>query len=167
LTEIFVKTEDLEVSLTAYARFRSRSTGWVSNQIAAGMPRSGGGVSGKRLSIPLAKAVAWEIERAQMVASEPAATERARLHREQADKLALENAVRRKELVYTATVDALCRRAASMWASELDGVPGRMAGELVGISDAAEVRHRLFKEMRSVRKRFADECGRIASDATN
>jgi hypothetical protein len=151
-----LKSEDLELSLTAYARFRSHSVGWVSTQIAEGTPHTGGGVSGKRVSIPVARAVAWEISRAQASAQEPVQTERARLQREQADRIALQNAEHRGELVPIAAMVALIRDAGSKLRADLDGFAGRMAGAVAGMTDVVQIRALLFKECRRLQQEFAD-----------
>lgn len=81
--------------------------------------------------------------------------ERERLAREQADKVAMDNAEKRGELIpadYHA--DAMSSFAASV-AQQLEAIPGRLAGELAGMTDPAAIRARLQDECRSARSELA------------
>ena len=100
-------------------------------------------------------------------------TERKRLIKAQADKTECENQKLRGELVSFALVqDVLCETAV-LYASSIDALPGRLANELAGLNDPAEIKARLFDECRRVRiataknlDRFADhiERGEISSN---
>lgn len=52
--------------------------------------------------------------------------ERARLAKEQADRVSMENAVKRKELVPVAVMTVALARVSAQVAARLDGVPGRL-----------------------------------------
>ena len=91
-----------------------------------------------------------------------AAFEKARLTREQADRAALQNAVRRGELLIAAEVHQVNLEIAADFAGRVDGIPGRVAGELAAITDPGEVRARLVIEMRALRSGFADAILKIA-----
>lgn len=129
------------------------------------MPHKGGGRTGKAVAIDLAEAVNWEIEQAKTEAQAPVQTERARLQREQADRIALENALRRGELVKTADIAAMIRKAGVILRAELDGMSGRLAGELAGMSEVPEIRSRLLGECRRVQQAFSNACGVEATAA--
>lgn len=51
------------VSGTEYAALRDRSVGWVTKQVASGMPHEGGRRNGRPLSIPIVAAMEWESAR--------------------------------------------------------------------------------------------------------
>jgi len=48
------------VSGTEYAALRDRSVGWVTKQVALGMPHEGGRRNGRPLEIPIVAAMEWE-----------------------------------------------------------------------------------------------------------
>lgn len=83
-------------------------------------------------------------------------SERERLARAQAEKFELENARRRGELTLVALISELLKSMAADIAGRLDGLAGRLANELAGISDAAVIRERLLTECRAIRSGFAD-----------
>lgn len=123
----------------------------------AGMPSRRGKGKGHPSTIDIKKALPWVISR-----REPPGSERERLAKEQADKVALENSVKRGELIYADQVaDALSRLAADL-AARHDALPGRVAGELAGLSDPAAIRARLLDETRAIRTAFADATDQLA-----
>jgi phage terminase Nu1 subunit (DNA packaging protein) len=89
-------------------------------------------------------------------------SQRDRLAKEQADKFAIENAVKRGELVFVSQVSEVMATLAADLSSRHDAVPGRVASELAGINEPAVIRERLLDELRSVRAAFADAIAKLA-----
>lgn len=85
-----------------------------------------------------------------------AGSERERLARAQAEKFELENSRRRGELVLVSVVVEILMGMAADLTGRLEGIPGRLANELAGISDAAVIRARLLEEIRAVRAGAAE-----------
>ena len=83
--------------------------------------------------------------------------ERARLAKEQADRVALENARERGVLVYAQHVEDATASACASLSGDLDGLAGRLATTLAGIDDPALVRAELLHETRRIRESFADQ----------
>ena len=77
--------------------------------------------------------------------------ERKRLIKAQADKTEIENKKLRQELVAFSLVQDVLNEVAVLYGSSVDALPGRLANELAGISDPAEIRAKLFDECRNVR----------------
>lgn len=143
------------VTAGQYAEIRGRSKAWVSAQIKAGMPVLSAGKAGREYEIEPSAAIDWEVEQAK-ASRAGGESQRDRLAKEQADKVALENAVRRGELAKVAHFRAIAAAAISHLNAELDGIAGRLANELAGISDPAEIRGRLLDQHRAARAAFAD-----------
>lgn len=97
-----------------------------------------------------------------LAARDEPGSQRERLAKEQADKIALENARRRGELILVEHVEELFTTLAAELAARHDAVPGRVANEFAGISDAAVIRQRLLDEMREVRSAVADAAIKLA-----
>ena len=72
-------------------------------------------------------------------------------------RLELELEERKRELVPLADVGQTFNATMVLIGAQLDGLAGRMAGELAGISDPAEVRALLFDECRRIRHAAADK----------
>lgn len=89
-------------------------------------------------------------------------SQRERLAKEQADKIALENAQKRGELVLVGQVAEVFSMLAAELAARHDAVPGRVATEFAGITDAAVIRQRLLDELREVRTAVADAVEKFA-----
>jgi hypothetical protein len=89
-------------------------------------------------------------------------SQRERLAKEQADKAALDNAVRRKDLIYTADVSVVFNEAIRMMRSEIDGTAGRIANELAAINDPGAVRARLLEDYRAACAAFAERLRELA-----
>ena len=81
---------------------------------------------------------------------------------EQADKLALENAVVRKEYVKASHVSQFIMEVLSVLGAGLDSIPGRLCNELAGLDSPAKVKKRLSVELRKHRNVFADRCAELA-----
>src|SRR5215212_8699294 len=78
--------------------------------------------------------------------SKSLAAERLRLLSEQADREALDNAKRRGEVIEYEDAEGCMMTVASLLASQLDGMAGRLANELVNESNAAVIRDKIFIE---------------------
>lgn len=92
-------------------------------------------------------------------------SERERLMRAQAEAFELKNAQSRRELCTVAFIEELLLGMAADISGRLDGLPGRMANELAGISDPAIVRARLLEETRGIRAGVAEYAGKLAESA--
>lgn len=88
--------------------------------------------------------------------------ERKRLIKAQADKTESENQKLRGELVPFELVEDVLNEVAVLYGTGVDALPGRLANELAGINDPAEVKSRLFDECRRIRIATADLLRRFA-----
>lgn len=140
-----------------FAKFCGVSPSLVSAWIAGGMPAKAGR-QGREAEIDAEKAIPWVILHRET----PPGSQRERLAKEQADKIALENAAKRGELLFSAHVAEVLSALSADLAARHDAVPGRVAGELAGITEPAVIRSRLLDELRSVRAAFADAAGKLA-----
>ena len=148
---------------TQYAEIRGRTKGWVSQQIAAGMPvRKGGGRSGVECQIDTSEAIQWEIDREREKAAPD--SQRDRLMRAQAEKFELENQRRRGELVIAEDVAQIFQALAADLNARHEGFAGRFSSEIPSIVDAAIARERILDELRDVRSAFADAAEKLADD---
>jgi phage terminase Nu1 subunit (DNA packaging protein) len=128
-------------------------TAWID----AGMPCERGRGKGHAVTVTLAKALPWVLAR-----REPAGSQRERLAKEQADKIALENTTKRGELIYAGHVAEVLSAMSADLAARHDAVPGRTASEFAGINEPAVIRARLLDELRGVRGAFADAITKLA-----
>jgi hypothetical protein len=83
-------------------------------------------------------------------------TEHARLARAQANKVEMENYRRMGELQVTAQVEETMQGLVVMMKSSHEGLPGRLASELAGISEPPRVYIRLQTELRGILDQCAD-----------
>lgn len=134
------------------------SPGTVSGWINAGMPVVRAASGRRPAEIDPAQAIPWIVNQRA-----PVGSERERLARAQAIKVEMENAKRRGELVLSGYLAEVLHSMAADIASRLDGLPGRVASELAGITSAAEIRTRLLHECRSIRSGFSEHVGKLAS----
>lgn len=155
------------LSATEYARLRGRSNAWVSGRIKAGMPHEGGERTGKPVRIEPAKAIEWEIEEARFERAERGESQRDRLAKEQADKVALANAVERENHMLRTQVEPVLLTMVAELGADLDAIAGRLASELANLSDPAEIRQRLLGEHRGVRAALADRLRQLARRGGN
>jgi phage terminase Nu1 subunit (DNA packaging protein) len=75
--------------------------------------------------------------------------------REKARKLALENAVKSGQLIYSDQVAEVLSELSADLARHLEAVPGRHADELAALTERAAVRLRLLEIVRDARASFA------------
>lgn len=100
------------------------------------------------------EAVAWLIDR--KVAESGAADKdldefRKDLVAEQIEKIRLENAQRRAELVPVDMAQSAINRLAVEFSTQLDALAGRLAHEVAGMNDPAEIHSLLMGEARGIR----------------
>lgn len=90
----------------------------------------------------------------------------ARLRLIEAQRREIEQRTRRadKQLIEIDLVASGFAAAMVTVGSQLDGLAGRMAGELAGINDPAVMKARLFDECRRIRNAAADQLEALASD---
>src|ERR1043166_802920 len=148
------------VSAQEYAEIRGWTKSWVSQQIQAGLPAKQIGKRKTEYRIDTAAAIQWEIDRVKGE-SKPG-SQRERLAKAQADKVELENARRRGELILASLVAHVLSSLGADLASRHDGLAGRVANELAGISEPALIRERLLTELRGVRTAVADGVEKLA-----
>ncbi|MCP5009406.1 MAG: hypothetical protein GY942_05450 [Aestuariibacter sp.] len=84
-------------------------------------------------------------------------TEKVLLITAQRKKVELDTEEKRGELVSFDQARQTFMAAMTIVATQLDGLAGRVAGELAGISDPAIVRKKLFDETRRIRSAAADK----------
>lgn len=135
----------IRISRARLARLTGRTPQAVSQWLADGLPHEGGG-HGKRVTIELDQALPWLLDHR----GTGPGSQRERLAKEQADKLALENAASRGELVYAEHVDWLIAEAVSLLKQQILGLPGRLATQLASMDDPALIRSHLQGECRQV-----------------
>jgi len=140
-----------------FAELLGVSVQTVTAWIDAGMPCARGRGRGHAVEITPGLALPWVVWR-----REPKGSQRERLAKEQADKVAIENAVKRGELIFASQVAEVFSTLSADLASRHDAVPGRLASELAGINEPAVVRERLLDDLRSVRAAFADAIEKLA-----
>ena len=131
----------IKVSRARFARMTGRSPQAVSQWIADGLPHDGGG-RGNRIVIDLDRALPWLIDNR----GAPPGSERERLAKEQADRLALQNAETRRELVRADHVSWFVGEALGQLKEQIMGLPGRLATQLASIDDPAITRSTLKSE---------------------
>jgi hypothetical protein len=90
---------------------------------------------------------------------------RLKLTEAQRKDLELRTSEREKRLVPVEDVGNLFTATMTLVGAQLDGIAGRMCGELAGLSDPAVIRARLFDECRRVRNAAADQLEALAADA--
>jgi phage terminase Nu1 subunit (DNA packaging protein) len=100
--------------------------------------------------------------------------ERKRLITAQANKIESENHKLRGELVPFELVEDVLNEMAVLYGSGIDALPGRLANELAGINEPAEIKVRLFDECRQIRiatasllRRFAETVERGETSRLN
>jgi len=93
--------------------------------------------------------------------------ERKRLIKAQADKAEVENQKLRAELISFESVQEILNEVAVLFSSSVDALPGRLASELAGITNPAEIKTRLFDECRRIRSATADKLHRFAATLTS
>jgi phage terminase Nu1 subunit (DNA packaging protein) len=143
---------------TEFAEFCGVSKASISGWAKDGMPCSPAGRAGRELRIDPAQAIPWVIAHREA----PEGSQRERLARVQADKVEIDNATKRGQLIYAYQAADSMNSVAANLSAELDALSGRLANELAGISDAGEIRTRILRETRSIRASVARHVGQLA-----
>jgi len=107
---------------------------------------------GSVVKIDPAVAIPWVVSER----NPPPGSPRDRLLRAQAEKVELENARRRGELILSSQVGEVLSTLGADLAQRHEGVPGRVCNEFAGLTDPAVIRERLLDELRTVRGAFSD-----------
>lgn len=131
------------------------------------MPVAVAGKSGRGAQIDLAAALPWVINHREA----PPGSQRERLAKAQAEKVEMENELRRGRMILADQVEETIFELAAYLAREHEAMPGRLANELAGISEPAIIRARLLAELRAIRDgiathsaRTSDACGHLAEE---
>lgn len=144
------KKPDIVVTRSEFAELFDVTPQSVSLWVQAGMPARVSGKRGQAVQIELSAAVPWALRRI-----ERSGTERERLTSERADKLAIENAETRRNLVHAHHVrQAVENMLASL--TECIEPPEDLAEQIAGTDDPARIRSILMDWTRGVRSLYAD-----------
>lgn len=146
------------VTAAALAEFCGKSPAWVSKQIAAGMPVAVQGENGLAHQIDSAEALDWMLK--QAAGDERTAT--ARLKTAQAERAERDNLIQDGTLIPVSMYQDALVELASETVRALSALPGRLAGELAGITDPALMRARLIDEVTTIRNSLAGHCDDFA-----
>jgi len=147
-------------ALTAaeFARLLDVSPASVTNWMNDGMPATRSGKSGREVQIDLAAALPWVISHREA----PPGSQRERLAKAQAEKVEMENEMRRGRSIDAGQVEETLFGVAAYLAREHDALPGRVASELAGINEPAIIRAKLLAELRGIREGLAQYSFRAA-----
>jgi phage terminase Nu1 subunit (DNA packaging protein) len=140
------------MNASEFAAFTKVAAGTITTWLEEKMPSKRAARSGAEVSIDVRRAVPWLVKRYR----ERGGADFARIQKARAQKFELENARRRGELALVADINVLLAEIATELVSRLEAVPGRLANELAGISDAGAIRQRLLEEVRAVRSALSD-----------
>lgn len=118
--------------------------------VKSGMPKLSHG------NYDLRQCIAWRIEKLQDKRATPPedgseADERRMLIRAQTAKYEVETDKLRGTLVDAELVGQVMNEVAALVAAQLDGLAPRVAGDLVGLADKADIQAKLFVETRQIR----------------
>jgi len=145
------------MNATEFAAFAKVSAGTVTAWLEEKMPAKRTARSGAEVQIDIRKAVPWLAKRHR----DRQGADFERIQRARAEKFELENARRRGELALVTDVEAMLGSMAAELVSRLESLPGRVAGEFAGTSDAAQIRMRLLEECRSIRSALANNVAQM------
>lgn len=148
------------LTLREFAALLDRSPDTVSRWCANGMPHEQPGKANAGFEIDPAKALPWVLTYAL---EPPKESQRERLAREQADKVALDNANRRGELVDAVMVDQVLKALAVGIASQHKTITNRCAHEFASISDPQRIRERFTEEFATTGEALAALVGDLAA----
>lgn len=154
------------VSQAEFAKIVGKSPQTISVWVKDGLPVIPPKKRGLATKVDTAKAIDWlmqrEFQRGRPSHDDP----RSALYEEQRRKYWLENEATERQLVKLDDVQVVLNEAMVAVASELEGLPGRMAGELAGLTDPALVRQSLRVQTTNIRQAAADRLARLAAIAT-
>lgn len=146
-------------TLTEFAQITGFSRRTVGKWLDDDMPAERSGRRGTKVTINPAEALPWLIEHdvgRQTPDNEGLEAERLRLISEKADGEALENAKKRGEALDYHIVEDMVMSLASQVVSQLEGIPGRLANELVNESDPAVIQAKIDNEYEIMRRAIAN-----------
>jgi phage terminase Nu1 subunit (DNA packaging protein) len=150
----------ITVSRARFARMAGVTPQAVSQWIADGLPAINAGKRGQRVEIDLDAALPWLIDHR----GAPPGSERERLAKERADKLALQNAQTRRDLVRADHVEQTVSEALGLLKEQINGIPGRMASQLASIEDPAMCRSLLMGESARILASYKSSLETLAPD---
>lgn len=139
-----------------YAKHRGADEKQVRRWIADGLPHER---PGYRYRIDPKVADRWVERNAQP--REDQSPERQRLIHEQADKVALGNAVQRGELLRLDHITDVMTAAISNLTSQLDSIAGRLANELAAEENPAVIKQAILNEHNRIQTAFADQLEKV------
>ncbi|MBF0182744.1 MAG: terminase small subunit [Magnetococcales bacterium] len=161
------KETTMVLNRAQFAELIGKSRGWVSKLMAAGMPFVPGGGKGHEVAIDSVQAIAWLIERERHKATtgepETLLTERIRLTSAQANKAEMEVSQMSNLFVEKEAVKAVFAEAMVIIATQMDGLGGRLASELAGMTNQAEIQALLLRETRRIRATAAAKLGELVN----
>lgn len=161
------------ISRKELADLIGKSERWVSKLIEDGLPVAGGGGKGNPLQIDSQRAIEWLITQAlrNEIGDDDedgpgggAKSEDRLLKRARREKLQIEIDLARSRLVPVDGVVFFLNTIAAVYATQLDAVASRLASDLAVIDDPAEIRAKLFDEMRRIRASTADRLDKRAQE---
>jgi phage terminase Nu1 subunit (DNA packaging protein) len=156
---IEIGNNSVECNKSLFAKITGYSSRQVSNWIAEGMPVAGTGKRGSPLRIDTAKAIAWLLKRAGDGGNLPGRKGPSQNERLIAARARRQELAAAREEGLQIPLDAHAsdlNTVAGITVSQLDALPGRVAFEIAGISDAAEVANTLRRECRAIRDNIAE-----------
>ena len=153
----------LVFSASEFAKLIGKSEKMVRNMMQDGMPAIRGG-RGRPTEINSEDAIRWmitsEINKRfgdeENPDSEENTSEDIALKRVRREKIELELRYKRGELIPIDGLETVLNELATTYSSQLDGLASRMAGELAGIDDPAQIRQLIFAETRRIRAATAE-----------
>lgn len=153
------------LSQAKFAEFIGKSGPTVTQFVKDGMPVVAPPKNGMATKVDSVAAIKWLIERASEKSRPTHSDPRNALYEEQRRKVWLENQATELRMVNLDDVQAVLNEAMVAIASELEGLPGHMAGQLAGISEPAQVRQALRVEITKLRQAAADRLSRLGAIA--
>lgn len=155
----------IEVSKKAFADIIGKSPRWVTTLIEEGMPIQGGGGRGKAVQIDTEEAINWLCRREvskrfgddEDIEEGSAADEDRQLKRVRREEIQLRIDLKKREIGPVVGFEDIALRIAGVYASQLDGLSSRVAGDLAAIDDPAEARAYLHDETRQIRAATAEQ----------
>ena len=153
------------VSQAQFGKIVGKSPATISTWVKEGLPVIPPKKRGQATKVDTTTAIEWlmqrEFERGRPKREDP----RRALYEEQRRKYWLENEAAERQLVKLGDVQVALNEVMVAIASELEGLPGRMAGELAGLTDPALVRQSLRVQTTNIRQAAADRLARLAAIA--
>jgi phage terminase Nu1 subunit (DNA packaging protein) len=119
---------------------------WVQKLAKEGMPKAGRG------RYDVAECIQYVINEKEQKAGTELKDQRLLLYQAQTEKLNLEMEQKRRELIEAAEVEHVLNELSVTFCSQVDSIGARLAQELVGWTDPAEIKERIDDESRQVRE---------------